>query len=270
MPAAAWQVGIELRHEGRDHAALGAELLEVGLGAHGAVGRGERRGMGQRELDSAVTQLRVHRDHRRPHLLHALHEGLEHGAERRQAHQAVGIPPARDRREHPRRERRGVFVHVVDEDLVLEREARLETHLGGLVRSAPEHRARAFRRQGAVGVVDIEDGRHRVRPPGQAADGGGVRFPVNVSEAVLVGRERREINIVRRGQPVDDVRPADLVREALVECEKLAAQPAVQLRRLDLDETDTFGAHLLAHRRQSLVRRSTHCVAPTPTSAGFS
>ena len=190
VSAAARQVSIELRHEGRDHAALGAELLEVGLRAHGTVGGGERRRMGQRELDGAVTQLRVHGDHRRPHLLHALHEGLEHGAERRQAHQAVGIPPTRDRRERPRRERRGVFVHVVDEDLVFECEARLETHLSGLVRSAPEHRARAFRRQGAVGVVDIEDGRHRVRPPGQAADGGGVRFSVNVGEAVLVGRER--------------------------------------------------------------------------------
>ena len=205
MPPGARQVGVELGHEGRDHAALGTDLLQISLGAHGAVGSGERRRMGERELDGAVAELRVHGNDRRTHRLHALHEGLEERAECRQTDQAVGVPRARHRRERRGRGRRGGIVRIVDEDLVLDREARLESHGGGFVNGAPQHRARAFRRHGAVGVVDVDHDRRRIRPPGQAADRGRVSFPENVGEAVLVGRERRDVDVVRRGQPIDDV-----------------------------------------------------------------
>ena len=224
----------------------------------------------ERELDGAAAELRVHGKDRRPHLLHALHEGLEDRAELRHADQAVGVPRARDRGQRRGRGRRGVAVRVVDGDLVLDREARLEAHGVGLVDGAPEHRARAFRRHGAVGIVNVDQGRHRLLPPGQAADRGGVRRPVHVGEAVLVGRKRRFVDIVRRGQPVDDVGPADPVGETLVEREQLAAQPAVELRHLDLNVAHAVGAHPLAHGVQSLTRRIAHRAAPAPAAAGFS
>ena len=214
--------------------------------------------MGERELDGAMAELRMHGNDRRAHLLHALHEGLEERAERRQTNQAVSVSRARHRRQRRGRGRRGVVIRIVDEDLVLDREARLELHGGGLVDGAPQHRARAFRRHGAVRVVDVDQDRHRFRPPRQAIGRGGVRFPENVGEAVLVGRERRDIDVVRRGQPIDDVGPADLVREPLIEREQLAAQPAVELRHLDLNEAHALGAHPLADRRQPFTRRIAH------------
>ena len=266
MAARARQIGGELGHEGRDHAVLGTELLQIGFCAHGAVGGGERGRMGERELDGAVPELRVHGNDRRAHLLHAPHEGLEEGAERRQADQAVGVAPARDRRERGRRGRARRLVRMVDEDLVLEREARHEAHGGGLVGGAPEHGARAFGRHGAVRVVEVEHRRHRVRAPGQAAHRGGVRLPVDVGESVLVGGERREIDIVRGGEAVDDVGEADLGGDSLVEGEQLAAQPAVEFRDLDLDEAHAVGTEPRLHRLQPLGLGPAHGCAPAGLS----
>ena len=270
VPAGARHVGVDLGHEGHDHAALGAELLQIGLGAHGAVGGSQRRRMGERELDRAAPELGVHGDDRHAHLLHALHEGLEERAQLRHADHAVGVPRARDRRERRGRRRRGGVVRVVDGDLVLDREARLEAHGLGLGDRAPQHRARAFRRHGAVRVVDVDQDRRRVLPPGQAAGRGGIRRAENVGEAVLVGGERRFVDVVRRGQPVDDVGPADPVGEPLVEREQLAAQPAVELRHLDLNVAHAVRPHALAHGIQPLVLRPAHRAAPAPAAAGFS
>ena len=195
-----------------------------------------------------------------------------HLPQRRQADQAVGVRPARDRRERRRRRYAHRIVRMVDEDLVFDREARLESHVCGLVGCAPEHRARTFGRHGAVRVVEVEHHRHRVRAPGQAVDRGRIRPPVNVGEAVLVVGERREVHIVRGGEPVDNVGKAHLVGKPLVEGEQLAAQPAVELRDLDLNEAHSVRAQPLANLGQFLGPGAAHTGAPpcAPAAVDFS
>ncbi len=179
-------------HEGGHEAALCAQFLQMHLGAHGVVGRLDRRLRRQREFVHAVAIFGdegSHADAQRFHAVHELgHEILIVAA----AHQIVvhqrmapGLQFAVAALLHQR------FVDMEDAELVFER------HLGGIALRTQarirllEYVARVQHAGGAVQHVTGGDHRGGVRTPAMVPDRRRVGHGLDIGVAVALMRDRR-------------------------------------------------------------------------------